>query len=56
MALLYKGELTPQQMTDYGHKYHTCDFCGSDELVWSNAVNDAVCESCGEWQQGEEIN
>jgi ribosomal protein S27E len=55
MELVYKGELTPEQMTQYGYGYIDCNFCKSIELVWSNAVNDAVCEECGQWQQGEEI-
>lgn len=47
---VYRGELTPEQAEFYGFTFTPCLFCGSDYLVISNAVNDAICESCGKWQ------
>jgi len=52
---VYRGELTEEQISLYGYKFKTCQFCASDYLVLSQLVNDAYCESCGKWQDGEEI-
>lgn len=48
---VFKGELTEEQLCLYGVGLYTCHTCQSIELVFSQAVNDAVCESCGAWQK-----
>lgn len=52
-GFVYRGELTPREMKEGGYEYITCNNCGSTELVWQQTVSDAVCEDCGEWQDGE---
>lgn len=50
---VYRGELTPEQAELYGYTFTLCRFCGCDELVVQQAVNDVICEGCGEWQGGD---
>lgn len=33
-----------------------CKFCGSDDLVYHQyVIYDYSCQSCGEWQDNEEV-
>ena len=48
--LLKAGKTTP--MT-YLEGQYACKFCGSADVVYQQFVNDASCQDCGKWQNGE---
>lgn len=38
---------------DTNELIYTCDYCNSDELVFSQILSDYRCQDCGKWDDGE---
>jgi hypothetical protein len=48
---IYWNEMAVTDMELYGVEYWKCENCDHSPLIWQNTVQDAKCESCGEWQK-----
>lgn len=51
---IYWDEMSAKEMEIYDVEFFKCHYCGYSPLIWSMAIGDSVCESCGKWQNGKE--
>ncbi len=47
---IYWGEMSEKDMELNQVTYYKCANCDYSPLIWNSGIGDAICESCGEWQ------